>query len=70
MQKYKITTCASVNATGGTLNIEEHNLYSASDGIDGGTGCNCIFSDKIQVHRQIYMLYDYSNDYHLRISIV
>ena len=28
------------------------------------------FPDKIQLHRPIYMLYDSSNDYHLRISIV
>ena len=37
---YKITTCASVNATGGTI---KNRTDSASDGIDGGTGCNFIF---------------------------
>ena len=31
--KHKITICVSVNATGGTMNIEEHD-----NTIDGGTG--------------------------------
>ena len=42
IKKYKITTCASVNAIGGTISSGIRG-NSASNGIDGGTGCNFIF---------------------------
>ena len=40
-KKYKIATCASANAIGGT--IPDNLTDSDSDGIGGGTGCNSIF---------------------------
>ena len=55
MRKKYATASASVNATGGTVNVM-NTTYCASNGIDGGTGCNFIFSFKTYIYlRDILM---------------
>ena len=44
----KKSTCASVYATGGTLNIK-NGIDRASDGMDGGTGRNYIIQSNSKV---------------------
>ena len=46
-------------------------VYSASSGIDGGTGCNFIyFFDNMQVHRPILRLCCVFFSYYSRIQII